>query len=1401
MTPERPEHTTTNRARPSAPVEGLDRDAAAAAVRAALVSVDAGERLPVSWWRPTGRGGNVTADQRRADDEGTPDPHEASTLAEIGAELDRVRRERAPKRTNAALCGGSYAPADRDGEAVFLRRAEHLRGVSLLQVDVDGRAGDAFTLAAAARALADANVAALLHPSPSARGYLEAVKFRAWVRVAVEGHAAAPVHHRAADLDHALRATGEAVAAVCFAGARVDRTVWNGGALGYADREHDTAAGPCVVLNGAALDPYAARDALVAVGAWEPYMHGAKGTRDGEALLTMLRELGAHAPGVLGDRSSRGVYCVACPLAHMHTDPSTGRGSDTSCVLHVPLGLLKCSHQHQGRGALSGHTFVAAIAEQWPAFAARAWSLWGEASTRRPDEIRAESFIGAPGDTSDPRVTWDRAPDGAAVVVHESVAAAAAHIIDDMRAELHRWEASEARRRVVRLRLDVTGTGKSTAAARAVVALAPLLPGELDDRRDSPRPAGVVTVENIKAASDVARRIDDAGRGRAARSAHDDGGVDLVETHASTSGPVAVLRGRHARAPRAAVYLPISAVGADGRRVRCGKGDDGDEGEHACPLWREAQHMERSSSGLDVRASLCKFAGTDDPRQLRHAPGGGGKPCPRSSVAGGDCVAEQPWHYSDGTSPRSGDFWIAVATNAAAFAVPLAQLGSLHIVDETERATDPRPLHVMPADVAVDGPAAALVHVLPTDRKKAPRHPLESARGVYRAMLEALRVQGPRVLYEGPTTPAGRRAWAVAVLDAWANEARDESARDMLRAWATMHDPTEDDPTERDALRALYIGAAVDAFMRARPVVSRWRAARWGARGDVVVSAHVWHALQSWLRGAVVLSHHDVDPNDPSNVHRVVPTGGASVYQWSPALLAARDWITRGPVLCLDATGDPSMIASAMNAGDEGSTVAGVRAVATDLRPTADVRRVMVTTDRATRSVLLQGRDDDARVRWTHSKGAGAATLVRAVVAVLGRDGPRDARGCLAPGVVVAPQPIALALRVLYEGAQSVESIARERGDGPGARALADAAAAPDDVRAAVEKLRTSGARIWWTWFGGEIARGSNDPHEGGARWVVTIGDGLVNPRVSTTRARLARRLDASGEPDGTAQQRRDAAAGLAQAHGRVRVRHITGPVLLLHFGGVRPFDWRDDGVQYITLAALRESFRPTASAAPEVPPVEAPSTAPASRGVTLPAPLADALAAGWSRPRIARACGVADRTVFRWCAGETAPNAGHMEALQVSIATATDATRAGYRALMLPGRRPLDLVRGKSSGKFPAFGIVAESRRVAGEAAAHAIRTGVAMPAVEPLDAAVFGKGGEVLRAWVEGRAELAPGVVATLAAVLPSMTRTWVGYKGAPGVVAARPTAQRADVRAQLDRVEARERDRAAPSADASA
>lgn len=1360
---------------------GMPCDVARAALLAGLVSVDAGERFPVSWWRRTGRGNNVTADQRRSDDEGTPDPHEASTLVEIGAELDRVRRDRAPKRTHAALCGGSYAPADRGGEAVFLRRMEHLRGVSLLQIDVDGHAGDAFTLADAARALADAGVAALLHPSPSARRYLEAVKFRVWVRVAVEGHAAAPVHHRAADLDHALRATGDAVVALYFAGARVDRTVWNGGALGYSDREHDTAAGPCVVLNGAALDPYTVRDALVAVGAREPYMHGAKVVRHGDALLTMLRELSQHAPGVIGKAMRGGAFCIVCPLAHLHTDPSTGRGNDTSCAVKPAEGVLNCKHQHQGRGSLSGRTFVEAIAERWPAFAPRAWALWGEAR-RSTADARGEVFAGAPGDVSDARVAWERTSSGAAVHV-QSPHDAGENLAEDFRRTVTRWQNGD---RTVRLRLDAVGTGKSTVAAAAVAALAPVLPGELDNRRDTPRASGRYVVETGKAAHAIAREIERAGRGEGPMF---DGAGALF---------IAALRGRHARHMRPAEYLPLSAVSVNGTRVRAPRdGADNDGGcAHACPHWKEAESME--ARGIDARTSLCKFAGTDDPKALRHRlpvlqTGDGSTACPRSRERGGTCVAEEPWHYSDGTSPQSGDAFVEVVTVAAAFASKDTVEGALTIVDETERAADPRPETILPASVDLDSGAAALLDVLRYERRehKGPR-PLESARAVFRGLLSVLRSEGVEALYREGVTADGRDtsvaervAWAVRKLDAWATGLDDGSeSQAVFDAWASLYAAAADDdpPTERAELRARYLQRALLAFMRARPVVARWRRARRNESGSLDVGAEVWNALREFFAGAPVHRHYTRDESG----RRGESSGGVVVLRWPPALVAARAWITRGPVVCLDATGDPAMVASALDVGGL-SGVTGVRAIATELDGNPQVRRVMVATDRATRRVLLipgkrrgdaadGGDDETARVRWHDPQGADAETLVRAVVATLRRDAPKHSDGRMTPGVIVAARPLALALCVLHLGEAATLQRMGETVAAPlVSRAIADARVAPDAVRAAVAGLQ--GVDVWWTWLGSDLARGSNEPHEGGARWCVTIGDGLTNPADAGRRAELARRRDADGKPDATAQQRRDAAASLAQAHGRVRAARLDGPALLLHVGDVRPFDWPAvvDGIaagasapEYITLAALRESLRAgvkraqldTVAVAAAVVPAP-PAAAAIPRASHIPAALAAVLDARWTVAAIARCLGVCERTVYRWCAGETRPGLRYIEALEslLDSAAGIDAVRAGYRAMFRRGRRARHLVDGIAG----AAGVVWYSQELAGAQSAEQVRAGirgdVTIATAVPLSADVFGRDGELLRQWANGAAgvEFAPHVVATLAAVLPAMRAAW--------------------------------------------
>lgn len=1410
-------------------VADISRELAADLLRAGRVEADA-DTFTVSWWRRVPRRDGGTAyvpDRRQRDDEGDlNDPHETHTLASLAAEVAAQRIRTSAKGSGAALCGAAFR---------FVRDADRyhatdpaVRELALAELDVDTKAHDAAppTIRDALDALGAMDLGAIVHASPSSTvGGDRAVRWRGWVRVAAPDGSPlvrGPSQH-AADLNNALRC-----AAVCWRAllrGNVDVGVARGAALGFVNATTPAALESVFAHESrGALDPFAVRDAAVAAGVWLPYQRGmAQGVADGGALLDLVREVDAVDAGTLGSNKG-GVYEVRCPLAHLHTD-GRGRGADSSCVVKPAEGLLFCSHSHEGRGNLGARAMVDAWCEAHPSIATRLRARLSSATTPRAADVAEETFAGEPGDTSDPRITWVRDPTtGSAWRELAGVDDAGAEVADLLRRALRSWERGE---RVAHLLIAPTGVGKSAIMGAALAALAPPLPGDVDEREDTARPVAVYIVETTSAQRDAVARIDTA---------------ELDAPRFASAGLVPIRRGRHGAALRAAAYIPASAVSVDGRDLRnAGAEVWNDDAAHACAHWRKAEDLE--SRGVAARTSLCEFAGTDVPSLLGRVGASDGAPraCPR--LAGG-CPAAARYHYADGSVPAVGDAWVAVATGAAAHTVPPAVLGAPHIVDETGRATEARAYEVQPHHVGPDSPAAALAVALAGDRPGAEVRHRDSARAVYQGVLAWLREGGIGAMIAAHAKPEGGRADVlVQWLAQWSR--RDpiaEGVRTATQAWATlaparpsgacavrararictgaacelgevgaaareMIESCEADAgavmvCEADASRCEMDVDALQHLQRARAALALWRrarpvVARWGkvmvseaARG-VAPSAAVWSAVAAWLDGCEVAPHEHTG-HDETGAWTSTRSGGAVVYAWAPPLVCARQWIERGPVVPLDATGDASLVASALRAGDAGCAVTGVRALALTIPDRAEVSRVLVRTSRATRSILVR---PDKSVNWRDRKGAAVATIVRAMVATLLRAAPRvEGADEIAPVVVLAPQGLSRALWALAENVSPDEVRAGThacvmrgtRGPGPldevsRAAIARSVAECPDEVRADLSDLLSRCKRVWFSWDGSDTARGSNAPHEAGARTVVTIGDWFVPLGESARRAMLARR---TGDDAPRRQQRGDSSRALAQAHGRIRLRLVAGPVLLLHFGTVRPLDWRPADVEICTLDAVR--VRPPRAVVSV--PVEVPVADGAMASVavdlavspTVAEPLRRAALAGWTRTAVARVCGTTDRTVRRWYAGDT-PRGDALAPLAAALAAADAGVRAAYRALLLPGRRTRELVRGKSGAR----GILAHTAIAAGNIA-RAQRTGdLAAPRVRALTIADLTV--DAFGAWVEGRVDLPADVVAALAAVAPAMRAEWLDGTGGARAHRARVAevatrAQRASVSGDL-------------------
>ena len=1301
---------------------------------AGRVEVSPSAPFTVSWWSAVGKGGMVAA---RAQTDGGPgdidNPHASHTLASLGAELRWTRERPSPKGSGWALCGASFRVGGDDAPA-FFRRARAVRGVALLHVDVDppkgadaGPARRELPTLRDFRHLCDVlSLGAVMHPSASAReGGLAATRVRLLLRVASAGSVEVYPSADPGDLADAHACVASMVAAAL--GADVDAPKASPESVAYTNASHAAACGGVEVREGAyALDPRAVRDAAIAAGVWSPYLRRRPRARDLDAVRALLSRVDELLPGTVG-AVAHGSIPLRCPLAHTHSD-GRGRGDrgDTSAALAAD-GWCGCSHSHGGKGPLSLAGMVNAWCELLPEHAAELQRLLSAAGAPRAAELLREQHAGAAGDTSDPRVSWELTHEGGAVHTLASITESSADVMEVLRRASVAWDAGD---RSARLYLGATGTGKSHALGEALAALSPALPGDLDDRPDTPRALGVVACETREAVSATAARIDRAG-------------ADLV----------ALRRGRHGAALRAAQYVPLSRVAAGGGPI------EGDNDARECPHHATAARLEER--GISARTSLCMSAGTDDPAELG-AYASKPAPCPRLDA----CPAAQRFFYADGTSPATGDAYIAVLTGGAAPVAPPVVRGGFHLIDEAAKLTERTPITVR-VDTTADVDAGdALCKVLPGDspaKRDAGSRPRDSVRAVFAGMLNLLRdaAAGGGMLNLLQTPPERRVEVCAEHLTRWSETDASEGARTAKQAWGTLGGGVRE---------------AMERWQREAPVVRRWQ--RREARD---AGAKLWRALQAWLDGAEVTAN--THPARGAEGYRDTPMPGAVIHVPHPCAAAARRWITQGPVIALDATVDPSLYASALRAGDAGSTVRGIVARAVTVGDACEVRRVLCCTNAASASRLTDHR---GRVAWRSPKGAAAAAVVTAALREVLRAGPRrdgttKGDGPLAPAVVFAPRTLALTLAALAadlspaairEGAE-VPGVAFAAGPAAAQRvALAESVeAAPAEVRAVVRDLAAR-CEVWWSYPGSTFARGSNTPHNAGARTVVALGDGMRPPSVARARATFARR---EGDDAATEQLRRDAAESLAQLFGRVRVRALRdGAVLLLHVGAVRSLDWSPDTIEATDLARLQ---RPTVDVTigsvelPGLPTLGVTTPVEVSQRADLPAPLAAALRAGWTQTAIAGLCSVDARTVRRWCVGASTPRAEALEPLARALADVSERTRAAYRAMvtgLYRGRTWRELLHGTAK----VYGITAASRVLAGDYA----RTGATPPpgvrALSPLDLDA-----DALRRWCEHGGDLPPDVVATLAEIAPTMHRAWCGGAAAERAAKAEQTAPLAE------------------------
>jgi hypothetical protein len=878
------------------------------------------------------------------------------------------------------------------------------------------------------------------------------------------------------------------------------------------------------------------------------------------------------------------------------------------------------------------------------------------------------------------------------------------------------------------------GSGKSTAALAELPALLPPPPGWTDDRAASPRPLAVVATETRAAARTVAATL-----ARAARE--HPGAVEGL---------------------RVARHLPVSRVALGGGEALT------DDAPRECPHATLAEALE--SRGLPVVGSLCRVVGTDDPARV--GLDGVGRVCPRLA----SCPAAAGWTWVDGApgAPASGDRWIAVATADSAAALPPVVHGGPHILDECSRLASTSPV-VIPRDGgAILARAEALRAVLPRDTPEA-RERLDAAgrpwaRSIVAAAWAGLCTWVRGLCARGELTaahglgaaPGERRALLCAHLAAWsAAEAGRDSGEAARRTLA------------REAWPAVGGAAgALDAWERAAPTVGGWR-----RREAREAGGELWRALAAWVAGAeaaptveAVRGEGD-DGAEAGDAWAEHLTGGVTVRVPHVAAREARAWITRGPVVGLDATVDASALARALGALDPRGTIGGVRAVSLTVADPAgvSVARVQLHTDRAGRGRLLSR---DGCVAWSVAAG-----VVRAALDAVTREAPAaggasrhghaaDDGAQLAPGMVLAARPLALALCALAEGLDgaavlrggcSAALLAALDAAGPDARAqlARSVEAAPREVREAASALARRAA-VRWTWHGGTEARGSNALAECGGRWTLTIGDG----RAPTAEARAR---GAGVGRDAWTQGERDAAEALAQAHGRVRAHALAGGAALhIHVGAVRPLGW--DGPEVRALDAPGVACASAARALPVAPRVEAAEVSPDAHPH-----VAELLNRGWTITALAACAGCDPRVARRWARGAHPRDPGALAALAAAVEAGDDA-RAPWRLVLRPGRRALDVLRGARG--VPGLDGLCALAVAEGLATEGGVAPGLRQLAPGEVSA-------EHLAAWVRGDdAAVSPAVAAVLAAVGPMVARWWAG--GASAEASARGDVARTLARA---------------------
>lgn len=593
--------------------------------------------------------------------------------------------------------------------------------------------------------------------------------------------------------------------------------------------------------------------------------------------------------------------------------------------------------------------------------------------------------------------------------------------------------------------------------------------------------------------------------------------------------------------------------------------------------------------GASVRASLCPAVQVQGP--VPHV-----APC--EHIDG--CAARDPWvawSLREGVAVQAldamtpGERWVAITTAASAYSAgKIARQNAPVIVDESD-------VILTPGSATLDG--QALDGALRWARMLAPARVRKQPTGAPRilgvALAAAARDAGVNEL--AALDGEARAAWCVAKI---AESLNTGARRHDVAVWCGVVD--DGDPVQLARLAFVaWCGRSTRHAITTRDAPD----------GPTPSSreSEAFAALWRWVRGA----HAEHDPE-----------GEALSLAWpSDAAELAR---VRGDlgVLCLDATGTPSLVRAAVGA---------VHHVAVTVGEGADVRRVCVATQRAGRRALTP----NGGVQWD-----AAGPALRGALGAL-RAARRDGYG-RGPVVVFSALSLSLACEALASGVDvraldRAATLTTERRE----RVAVAVQLAPPDAVAAVRELAALG--VTWCHYQGRDARGAN--HLQGAAAVVTLGD--ARPELRATRTMLRALYREAPSPElARSTGDRIAAAEAAQCHGRLRaVRREGERLCMVHVGhpACAPIDWRGvDGVQTVSLPLARR-WGETAPA---------PLDAPEARAV---AAVAEALSDDHAEPSErahphVRACAAAgygihgvavatkrDRaTVRAWWSGETQP-------------------------------------------------------------------------------------------------------------------------------------------------------------------